>query len=95
MIVVGVEDVSINVVVSAVPVVATHHVIKMDVLHSVEDMYSGIALVAVHAITVVMNRVIIAVVALVLLVVRLHVEIVLERVTLVVLVPPIQGGTLI
>lgn len=78
------------VVVSAVLVVATHHVIKMGALHSVEDICSDIVLAVMHVIMVVTIRAIINAVALVPLVVLEHAEIALERVLAVVLVPPMQ-----
>ncbi len=87
---VGAEAVSINVVVSAVLVVAIHHAIKTGVPHSVEGICSDIVLVVMHVITVATNRVIIAAVALVPLSVLVNVAIALERVPAVVLVPPTQ-----
>lgn len=86
----GVADVSIIVIASVVPAVATIRVIKTGALHSAEDICSDIVLVATRVIMVVTVRVLANAVALVPPVVVVLVEIVLEHVLTVVLVPPTQ-----
>lgn len=90
MIVADVEDVSIIVMVSVVPVVVTIRVIKTGAPHNAEDICLDIVLAAMRAIMVVTVHVLVVVVALVPLIVLEHVEVVLERALTVVLVPPTQ-----